>query len=159
MTTGSSDDDKYDGPPAEGTPPPAGPPPSGYPPPPPPPGGYPPPPPPGGYPPPPPPSGGYPPPPPVSGYQTAPTQLSVGDAINYGWNKFTQNWAVWVGIGLIFWLIQAAISLLNPNFRFDASTSSDALAFWSIWGAFITLISVIVGVLIQAAMVDRKSVV
>lgn len=85
----------YPPPPGGYAPPPsaggfAGPPPNvgGYPPPPPAAGSYPPPPPAaGGYAPP-PAAGGYPPPP--SGYGAAP-QLSIGDAFNWAWNKFTKN--------------------------------------------------------------------
>ncbi|SDI15497.1 hypothetical protein SAMN05444695_105203 [Rhodococcus triatomae] len=78
----------------------------------------------------------------------------MGDAISYGWSKFTKNWLVWVGIGLIFWLIQALVGLLNPNFSFDTdSASGSTMAAFSIWGILVSLIGAVIGILIQAAMV------
>lgn len=77
---------------------------------PPPPGAYPPPagvygqPAPGAYPPPP---GGY--PPPAAGYQTAPSSTApLGEALTYGWNKFTQNGGTFIVAGLI-WILGAAV--------------------------------------------------
>lgn len=124
------------------------PPPGGYPPPPGPGGGYPPPPPPGNYPPPqggyPPPPGSYPPPPPAydSGYgQPGPgSGLRVGDAISYGWRKFSGNALSWVVLMLIAGAIQA---LLNWAF----ASGNNAV---SVIGG---LVSIIVGYLLQAAFV------
>lgn len=159
MTSGGYDPDKDPQNPG-GYPPPQG----GYPPPPqgnyPPPeqGGYPPPtqgnyPPPqqGGYPPPgnypPPPQGNYPPPPqgnypppPAFGESPMPTQLSVGTAIGYGFNKFKENALVWVGIVLIAAIIQGVLNYVLSSDNFVLSL----------------IFSVIVGVatlLIQAALV------
>lgn len=148
MTSGGYDPDKDPQNPG-GYPPPQG----GYPPPPqgnyPPPqqGGYPPPgnypPPPGDYPQqggyPPPPQGNYPPPPSFNEAQM-PTQLSVGSAIGYGWEKFKQNALVWVGIVLIAAIIQGVLNFVLTSDNFVLSL----------------IFSVIVGVvalLIQAALV------
>ncbi|OZE61750.1 hypothetical protein CH270_18650 [Rhodococcus sp. 02-925g] len=148
MTSGGYDPDKDPQNPG-GYPPPQG----GYPPPPqgnyPPPqqGGYPPPgnypPPPGDYPQqggyPPPPQGNYPPPPSFNEAQM-PTQLSVGSAIGYGWEKFKQNALVWIGIVLIAAIIQGVLNFVLTSDNFVLSL----------------IFSVIVGVvalLIQAALV------
>ncbi|GAA3807526.1 hypothetical protein [Cellulomonas soli] len=79
--------------------------------PPPPPGAYPPPagaygqPAPGAYPPPAP--GAY--PPPAAGYQAAPSSTApIGEALTYGWNKFTQNGGTFIIAGLI-WILGAAV--------------------------------------------------
>lgn len=145
--------------------------PGGYPPPPgygaPPPGNYPPPPsgnypPPGGYPPP-PPSGGYPPPPPGGGYGApihgAPgfggpggtPQLTVPDALGYAWNKFKANAGVWIGITFIVFLIQVAVSWI---FGLDDSyRTSDFNDYFSVWRIVGTLVSMIVGYLVSAALI------
>lgn len=137
--------------PPPGNYPPPGPPPGNYPPPGPPPGGSYPPPPPGNYPPPP---GNYPPPPPsygapgygAPGYGApGPTQLSVGDAITYGWNKFKDNAAVWIGILLVAAIISIVINLL-----FGGWNSSDE---FSVLRAIGVVVSTIVGYLIQAALI------
>lgn len=134
-----------------GYPPPGGnyPPPGGYPPPgsyPPPPGNYPPPP--GNYPPPP---GNYPPPPGnygAAGYGGGvPPTLSVGDAISFGWNKFKDNAGVWVGIILIAAVIQIVLSFI---FR---SNSTDFSALYSVWSIIGTIVSTVVGYLINAALI------
>ncbi|WP_236581077.1 hypothetical protein [Rhodococcus sp. T7] len=168
----------YPPPPGNYPPPPQGPPPGGYPPPPPggnyppppggnyppPPGNYPPPqgPPPGGnypppqgnYPPPPqgPPPGGYPPPPPMSDYGApgqTPGQFSVGDAIGYGWNKFKDNALIWIGILLIAAVIQVVLNLIFGGF----STSSDMSSAFSVWRIIGSIVTTIVGYLINAALV------
>ncbi|RVW00912.1 DUF2189 domain-containing protein [Rhodococcus spongiicola] len=151
MTTGGQDPNQNpedgngnDVPQAGGTPPP---PPGAYPPPPP--GGYPPPPgaypppPPGGYPPPP---GNYPPPPPAfdSGYgQAGPgSALRVGDAIKYAWRKFSGNPVPWVGLFVIFVVVEI---LLNVAFSGNTSAAVGLAGF---------LITGIVGILFQAAFVS-----
>ncbi|OZD43051.1 MULTISPECIES: hypothetical protein [unclassified Rhodococcus (in: high G+C Gram-positive bacteria)] len=135
MTSGGYDPDKDPQNPG-GYPPPQG----GYPPPPqgnyppPPQGGYPPP---GNYPP--PPQGNYP-PPPSFGESPMPTQLSVGSAIGYGFEKFKQNALVWIGIVLIAAIIQGVLNFVLTSDNFVLSL----------------IFSVIVGVvalLIQAALV------
>ncbi|MFD4369127.1 hypothetical protein [Rhodococcus sp. NPDC058521] len=166
MTTGGSDPndpaggrpgDPY-GPPPEGNNPPGGylPPPGGYPPPPPqgpagyppPPGGYPPPP--GGYPPPP---GSYPPPPPFQQpAQGGPGsgELSVGNAIAFGWKKFSENALTWIAIVIIAFLISGLIQFIFGN----GFTAEDDGAFeFSVLGAIGGLVSTIVGYLIQAAFI------
>ncbi|MDV7242899.1 MULTISPECIES: hypothetical protein [Rhodococcus] len=163
----------YPPPPGNYPPPPQGPPPGGYPPPPggnypPPPGNYPPPqqggnyppqqggnyPPQGNYPPPPqgPPPGGYPPPPPVTGYGApgqTPGQLSVGNAISYGWNKFKDNALIWIGIMLVAAVIQVVLNLIFGGF----STSSDFSDTFTVWRIIGTLVTTVVGYLINAALV------
>lgn len=136
-------------------------------------GGYPPPPnygqptygQPGGYPPPPgygaPQPGGYPPPPPSGGYgepmQPAPgfggpggaPQLTVSDALGYAWNKFKANAGVWIGITVIIFVIEAVVS-----FIFGANDSyNDVGDYFSPWRIMGTIVSVIVGYLINAALV------
>ncbi|MDV8021659.1 hypothetical protein [Rhodococcus sp. IEGM 1330] len=151
MTSGGYDPDKDPQNPG-GFPPPQG----GYPPPPqgnyPPPaqGGYPPPPqgnypPPGSYPP--PPQGGYPPPPqgnypppPSFGEAPMPTQLSVGTAIGYGFEKFKQNALVWVGIVLIAAIIQGVLNFVLSSDNF-------------VLGVIFSVIVGVVALLIQAALV------
>ena len=69
-----------------------------------------------------------------------PTQLSVGAAIGYGWEKFKQNPLVWVGIVLIAAIIQGVMNFVLRSDSFFVSV----------------IFSVIVGVvalLIQAALV------
>ncbi|MDZ7910695.1 MAG: hypothetical protein U5O16_02485 [Rhodococcus sp. (in: high G+C Gram-positive bacteria)] len=135
MTSGGYDPDKDPQNPG-GYPPPQG----GFPPPPQ--GNYPPPaqgayPPPGNYPP--PPQGNYP-PPPAFGNSPTPTQLSVGSAIGYGFDKFKENALVWVGIVLIAAIIQGVLNFVLSADNFVLSV----------------IFSVIVGVvalLIQAALV------
>ncbi|MFC4606049.1 hypothetical protein [Rhodococcus kronopolitis] len=121
------------------------------------PGGYPPPPgygAPGGYPPPPGGQGGYMPPPPP-GYD-APAfpppgfsgpggmpQLTVGNALGYAWEKFKANAGVWVGIVLLIALIEIALS-----FIFDLNSTE-----FTVWGAIGTIVTTIVGYLVNAALV------
>lgn len=127
------------------------------------PGGYPPPPgygQPGGYPP--PPGGGYgapiQPTPGFSGPGGTP-QLTVGDAIGYGWRKFSGNAGVWIGILVIAFLINVAVGLVF----FDWSSVSNAGAGdeftiqtgsgFSLWGILGQIVSAIVAFLISAALV------
>ncbi|RRQ28849.1 hypothetical protein DK926_06040 [Rhodococcus sp. Eu-32] len=156
-------------PPPGGYPPPQGstPPPGGYPPPGnyPPPGGYPPPPQ-GGYPPPPgnypPPPSNYPPPPGNYGpgnygagnygggnYRGVPTTLSVGDAVSFGWNRFKDNAGVWIGIAVIAAVIQIVINLIFGG----TDTSGDLSAGFGALAIIGTVISTVVGYLIQASLI------
>lgn len=60
---------------------------------------------PGAYPPPPP--GAY--PPPAAGYQQGPSSTQpIGEALSYGWTKFTQNGGTFIVAGLI-WILGAAV--------------------------------------------------
>ncbi|MEV0947255.1 hypothetical protein [Rhodococcus sp. NPDC049939] len=176
MSTGGKDpneepDSGQEDRPSQGTPPPPDgnypPPPPQMPPPgayPPPPGSYPPPqgPPPGGnyppqgnYPPPPPqmpPPGGYPPPPPLPNYgysEQISGGFSVGSAIGYGWNKFKDNALVWVGIMLIVVLIEIALSIIFGGLGATADTSGAS----SVWRILSTIVTAIIGYLINAALV------
>ncbi|UYP19245.1 hypothetical protein OED52_01290 [Rhodococcus sp. Z13] len=173
MTTGGSDpnqDPKNPGgyPPPGNYPPPSGgsyPPPSGgsYPPPgnypPPQSGGYTPPPSGGSYPPPP---GNYPPPPGAygasgaygaGGYGPAPTsRLSVGDALSYGWAKFSGNAGVWILFMVAAFIIQALISGIFNGFDFTPDDNGFSASF-SATNAIGTVVTTIVGYLIQAAFV------
>lgn len=143
-------------PPPGSTPPPAG----NYPPPP---GHMPPrpgnmPPPPGNMPPPP---GGFPPPPgfggpgfggPGYGQGMPPgqaPQLNVGDAISYGWKKFSGNAGVWIGVMLIAGVIQFAIEYL-----FGTGNASGIGDYYSPMRIIGTLVIAVVGIFIQAAFVQ-----
>lgn len=156
-------------------PPPPGsypPPPGSYPPPPGPGGGYPPPgnyPPPGqggGYPPPqggfPPPPGNYPPPPPAfdSGYGQRPagpppSQVTVGDALSYGWNRYKANPGVWIGILAVAFLISVVVSLpFSFGSNRDIEDWSDlATSSFSVWQIIGNVVTAIVGYLISAALI------
>ncbi|MGH1562042.1 hypothetical protein [Mumia sp. DW29H23] len=147
------------GPPPQGPPGGYGPPPGGGgygPPPQGPPGGYGPPPGGGGYPPPP---GGYGPPPAYGGGPGdygAPQELSVGAAISYGWNKFKDNWGVWVGITLVFFLIQVAIGAIGSAAQAGGDNAWDSSNWWAAGGfsfvAFLfNLLNTLVGWFMQAA--------
>ncbi len=69
-----------------------------------------------------------------------PTQLSVGSAISYGWQKFWQNALVWVGILIVAAIIQAVLRFVLRSDSFFVSL---------IFGAIIGVVSL----LIQAALV------
>ncbi|GAA1875664.1 hypothetical protein [Williamsia serinedens] len=143
-----------------GYPPPPGsypPPPGSYPPPQgsyPPPGAYPPPqgsyPPPGGYPPPPQygqTPGGFPPPMQPPSIQQPP-QLSVGDALSYGWGKFSGNVGPWILIALISVVVNGVV-----NFLFGGFDTTDLTASTAILSLVGVVVSFIVGVLFQAAYI------
>lgn len=141
-------------PPPQGAYPPPGsyPPPSAYPPPPP--GSYPPPQyghqPPGGFPSP-PPYGQQPPgfPPPMSPPSIEqPPQLSVGDALSYGWNKFRGNIGPWILIALISVVVNGVVNFVFGGFDTTKITASTAIL--SIVGL---VVSFVVGVLFQAAYI------
>lgn len=164
MTTGGQDPNQNPerGPGPEGTPPPGNYPPpqgpgGGYPPPP---GNYPPPPqgPGGGYPPPP---GNYPPPPPAydSGYGRSPagpppSEVSVGAALSYGWNKFKNNPGVWIGALVVAAVISILVSLpfsVGGNRDFDSF--GDFSASFSLWQIIGNIVTAIVSYLISAALI------
>jgi len=154
-------------PPAGGQYPPAGgaypPPAGGYPPPAS--GGYPPPPPAGGYaspgygapgtsqyPPPPPgqygpPAGGYPPP-------SAATPL--GEALSYGWNKFTQNGGTFIGAGLL-WILGAGVIgfLLSLIFGGFASLFDDGRGYGGFNLGWIVLVALwsLLGFVVEAVFI------
>lgn len=118
-------------------------------------GNYPPPggpyPPPGNYPP--PPSGGdYPPPPGAYGAGNfggpPPNQLSVGDAISYGWSKFSGNAGVWIVFMLAAFVIQGLISGIFNGFDFTSEATD-----FTLLNAVGSIVTAIVGYLIQAAFV------
>jgi len=116
---------------------------------------------PGGYPPPPgygAGEGGYPPPPgygadafsaPGFGGPGGTPQLTVGDALGYSWNKFKANAGIWIGIVLIAAVIEVALSLIFNT----GNTSSDFSSAFTVWGIFGTIVTTVVGYLIQAAMI------
>ncbi|WP_153865215.1 hypothetical protein [Mumia zhuanghuii] len=153
-----------------GNEPPSGPPP--YEPPPPPPQG--PPPGAGGYGPPPqgppgggygPPGGGYPPPPqgPPPGYgggpgggDGTPQELNVGRAISFGWDRFKDNWGVWVGVSLVFFVIQAVVSGIGSAAQAGGDDAWDSSRWWlaggfSVIALLFNLASTLVGWFMQAA--------
>ncbi|WP_420880765.1 hypothetical protein [Rhodococcus sp. (in: high G+C Gram-positive bacteria)] len=158
----------YPPPPGQGggyPPPPGNYPPGNYPPPgpggggggyPPPPGNYPPA---GGFPPPP---GSYPPPPPAydSGYGQRPagpppSEVSVGAALSYGWNRYKANPGVWIGILVIAFLISVAVSLpfsFGSNREFEDWSDLAASSF-SVWQIIGNIVTAIVGYLISAALI------
>jgi len=116
---------------------------------------------PGGYPPPPgygAGEGGYPPPPgygadafsaPGFGGPGGTPQLTVGDALGYSWNKFKANAGIWIGIVLIAAVIEVALSLIFNT----GNTSGDFSSAFTVWGIFGTIVTTVVGYLIQAAMI------
>jgi uncharacterized membrane protein len=78
--------------------------------------------------------------------------LSVGDAIRYGWNRFKANPWVWVGVVIIAALIQGLLNALFGNrsaFRVDMFGQS----LWSIGWIVGSILTVVVGYLINAAFV------
>ncbi|MFZ2175441.1 MAG: hypothetical protein WAW17_15690 [Rhodococcus sp. (in: high G+C Gram-positive bacteria)] len=73
----------------------------------------------------------------------------MGDAIGYGWNKFKDNAVTWIGIILIAGLIQVALNLIFGGF----DTSSDFGEAFSVWRIIGTVVTTVVGYLINAALV------
>lgn len=143
--TGGSPDPASYPPPGGSYPPPSGsyPPPGGsYPPPP---GNYPPPP--GNYPPPP---GNYPPPPAGGFGPGGASTLSVGDAISYGWSKFSKNAGVWIVFMIAAFLVQGLIQWIFNGFRGEPSDFGDWLTISSAIGSLVTTI---IGYIIQGAYV------
>ncbi|MGU3497548.1 hypothetical protein [Mycobacterium sp. C31M] len=159
-------------PPPENNPPPGGyppPPQGGYPPPPgqypPPQGGYPPPPPQGGYPPPPPSYGGFPPQapgyPPAGGPGFGAPAYSVGAAVSWAWNKFTQNAVAilvpTVVLGLIYSALQFVIQSISSGFATAGSSSYDDYGFAASYslgmgGILVTIVGAIVSAVVMAVV-------
>ncbi|KAF0842536.1 hypothetical protein [Nocardia caishijiensis] len=88
------------------------------------------------------------------GYPPARPDLSVGAALGYAWEKYKNNVVVWIGIVLIFAVIQAALTFL---FGLGNSTDTDYNGNFSvgfgIWQFIGSVVSTVVGYLISAAMV------
>ncbi|NLE82641.1 MAG: hypothetical protein GX610_24315 [Rhodococcus sp.] len=74
-----------------------------------------------------------------------PTQLNVGDAIRYGWSKFSRNAGVWIGFMVAVFVIEAVIGIIFDGFR-----PSDEFTVWRFIG---TIVTAIVGYLIHAAYI------
>ena len=80
------------------------------------------------------------------------SQLSVGDAVSYGWQRFKANAGTWIGVAVIAVLIQILLNVLfGPQsvYRMDAARES-AWTFGVVLGSIVTTV---VGYLINAAMV------
>ncbi|MEZ5151721.1 MAG: hypothetical protein R2803_11480 [Rhodococcus zopfii] len=69
----------------------------------------------------------------------------MGDAISYGWSKFSQNAGVWIGFMVVAFVIQGVINLIFGGF----DTSGE----FTLWRAIGAVVGAIVGYLIQAAYV------
>ncbi|MGW0159190.1 hypothetical protein ACWDUN_07675 [Mycobacterium sp. NPDC003323] len=152
------------------------PPPGGYPPPPqggfppPPQGGYPPPPPQGGFPPPPP--GGYPPPPGPGGFAPAPgypaggpgfgaPAYSIGQAVSWAWNKFSQNAVAIIVptlvLGLIYGVLQFVIQSISSGFATASTSTSGDYGFAAAYSLgmgsiLVTIIGAIVTAIVMAVV-------
>ncbi|MFD3593231.1 hypothetical protein ACFWU5_10925 [Nocardia sp. NPDC058640] len=88
------------------------------------------------------------------GYAAPGPQLSVGDALGYGWEKFKNNALVWIGIIVVFALIQVAINFIFGSSGFLVTDADGDISFgFSLWGFLGSVISTVVGYLISAAMV------
>ncbi len=80
------------------------------------------------------------------------TTLSVGDAIRYGWERFKANAWTWIGVVVIAAIIQAVLNILFGNrstFRVDTWGQS----LWTIGWIIGSIVTVVVGYLINAALV------
>ena len=80
------------------------------------------------------------------------TALSVGDAIRYGWNQFKTNAWTWIGAVVIAAIIQIVLNTLIGNrstFRVDTFGQS----LWTIGWIIGSIVTVVVGYLINAALV------
>jgi uncharacterized membrane protein len=78
--------------------------------------------------------------------------LSVGDAIRYGWDRFKANPWTWIGAVVIAAVIQSVLNTLFGNrstFRVDTFGQS----LWTISWIIGSIVTVIVGYLINAALV------
>jgi len=78
--------------------------------------------------------------------------LSVGDAIRYGWNRFKANPWTWIGAVVIAAVIQGVLNALfgdRSTFRVDTFGQS----FWSFSWIVGSILTVVVGYLINAAFV------
>ncbi len=79
-------------------------------------------------------------------------RLSVGDAVSYGWQRFKANAGTWIGVVLIAAVIQGVLNLLlgpESGYRMDAARES----VWSFGVIFGSIITTVVGYLINAALV------
>jgi uncharacterized membrane protein len=80
------------------------------------------------------------------------TALSVGDAIRYGWARFKANPWTWIGAVVIAAVIQSVLNTLFGNrstFRVDTFGQS----LWTISWIIGSVVTVVVGYLINAALV------
>jgi uncharacterized membrane protein len=80
------------------------------------------------------------------------TALSVGDAIRYGWERFKANPWTWIGAVVIAAVIQSVLNTLFGNrstFRVDTFGQS----LWTISWIIGSIVTVVVGYLINAALV------
>ncbi|MFZ2530181.1 MAG: hypothetical protein WAX14_21430 [Rhodococcus sp. (in: high G+C Gram-positive bacteria)] len=69
----------------------------------------------------------------------------MGDAIRYGWSKFSANAGMWIGFIVVALVIQGVINIIFGGF----DTTED----FTLWRAIGTVVSAVVGYLIQAAYV------
>ena len=103
------------------------------------------------------PQGGFPPPPPVGQYSPqgggypagggfGPPQLSVGAAINYGWEKYKANAGPWIAICLLAFIVSLFVSFAFSGFSFN-----DESVVMSLLGS---LASFIVSTLFKAALTN-----
>jgi len=76
--------------------------------------------------------------------------LSVGEAISYGWSKFSKNPGVWIAFMIIAFLVQGLIQWIFNGFRGQPSEFGDWL---TISAAIGSIISALVGHIIQAGYV------
>lgn len=112
-----------------------------------------------------PPAGGFPPPPPPPPpgpgapgspggapyvYVPSPTPLAVGVIFKYSWEKFKANPVVWIVGLLALIVIQAVVRSLFTGFGSGMSGRMGGL--WSIAGIVGTLVSLIIGFFVQAAI-------
>lgn len=80
------------------------------------------------------------------------TALSVGDAIRYGWARFKANPWTWIGAIVIAAIIQSVLnSLFGNRSTFRVDTFGQSL--WSIGWIVGSIATVVVGYLINAALV------
>ena len=92
-----------------------------------------------------------------SGYVAPAPTFAVGDALRYGWNKFKNNAGLWIAVTLGAIIVNVAIQLptggLNPYLDFvDASVGPTRPSL--LLSAVTTLVSFLLGVLLQAAFVQ-----
>jgi len=79
--------------------------------------------------------------------------LSVGDAISFGWRKFSANPGVWIVMVVIAFLIQALINGIFNGFDFTVQENDGFTSAFSAAGLIGSVVSAIVGYLIEAAFV------
>jgi hypothetical protein len=89
---------------------------------------------------------------PASAVGPGSTRLSVGGAIRYGWHRFTANPWTWIGAVVIAAVIQGVLNaLFGERGAFRVDTWGQSL--WTIGWIIGSIITVIVGYLINAALV------